>query len=655
MSAERFIGPLFKRLTQTDVGDGLAHVSGPTMLREIRDFLPRPFGAERRVNLRVRLVDEGPQGREALGEVIGTLQAQGGGAKSVEVYLSDIGRLRTRSEEGDLLLIEPAAEEPDLLRVTRIARTSPRFSAMDARTRGRDAGLLSGGVLPRTWEHGRLRPVNDKGQVLIADFTLKGAWPRFEVTFESKDGHGRNTDYEGGLELVLSRLGNLGSTLLEARITSDRMLAKVAAGVDPTFAPAGSALPLALAGQDPSRLRKALVLAGSKVGVPSSKNGNTTRRMTLVAEITGPRVSLADLEERLAGVELAPGRDEVSADIAPIPPEAPLVMLDDLTSVDAALGVWRDTLRSASRSINGALRWLDVEGFGFRFDASARRKGAIDVRIGVRETGAPWSVEINSPRIAADANGHSTIALDQLGRRFLIRQGRLQANPDSDGDIKGEQFRELSGLTPIEVLGERTPQKREWFVVADLDGSPAEIRSQTARFIHACAMARARSLGMSVPASAPPLEVSGERGGSYLVPALPSRPERLAQRIHGDVWQALFRALETRGVRLLKLRHEQGYEVDGIIQASTGPILIEIKSKGGAADVYEGVGQLILYSKMMNLADCRRVLLMPIAPSPALVSALATSGIILETFSIEGDDAVRQIHLSKSLLSFCET
>jgi hypothetical protein len=37
-------GPLFKRLTPTDAGTGGAHVSGPTLLEDIRDFFPRPAG-----------------------------------------------------------------------------------------------------------------------------------------------------------------------------------------------------------------------------------------------------------------------------------------------------------------------------------------------------------------------------------------------------------------------------------------------------------------------------------------------------------------------------------------------------------------------------------------------------------------------------------
>ncbi|MFT4954904.1 MAG: hypothetical protein ACI8U3_001278 [Brevundimonas sp.] len=652
MSQERFVGPLFKRLTQTDAGVGLAKISGPTMLREIRDFLPRPLGRARRVSVRARLVDDGLHGRRQLGEVVATLQAQGGGAKAVEVYLSDISELRTLCEEDDLLLIEPAADEPDLMRVTRVAKASPRFAATDARTGERSAGLLSGGILPRTWEHGRLRPVTDTGQVLLADFSLEGSWPRFEATFESKDGHGRNTDYEQGIAVVLERLGGLSATLLTARITSAPMLARAAQGEDVSFSPVGDLLPIGLAGRDPGMLRKALVLAGSKVGVLPEGDGNTTRRMTLTVQIPGSPLSLHELQERLAGVELAPLED-VSAEPPPPTLAPPLELLTDLEDIDAAFGHWRETLQGPSRQIRGPFRWLDSEGFGFRFDRSHRREGAVDVRIGVRHSGPPWAVEINSPRVAADANGLSTVATDQNGRRVLIRQGRLHANPDSDGDIRGEQFTSFSGLAPVEVTEETTPQKREWYVVADLEASAAQIRSSTALFVQACAVARARSLGLEIPASAPPLEAPGEIGGTYVLPAAAALPERLARRLHGDVWQALHRRLGEHGVSLVKLRHEKGYEVDGVVHTADGTILVEIKSQASAADVYEGVGQLILYSEMMKLGLCRRVLLLPFLPSSTLIEAMAACGILIETFQVTGDDAAESISFSEDLIERC--
>lgn len=648
-----FLGPLFKRLTQTDAGVGLAKVSGPTMLREIRDFLPRPTGRPRRVSVRAKLFDDGPKGRRSLGEASVVLQSQGGGGKAVEVYLSDLGEMRGLCDEGDLLLIEPSAEDADLLRVTRVAKSSPRFAATDARTGGRDAGLLSGGVLPRIWETGRLRPVTDAGEVLLADFSVEGAWPRFEVTFESKDGHGRNSHYEQGFELVLERLSALNATLIEARITSDRVMALAAGGEDTSFQPAGMVLPAGLQDQSASTLRRALVLAGSRIGVTATGNGNTTRRMTITVELAGGALTLLELEERLAGSEVAPPRETADPTMPQQTLSPPLSLVTDLEIVDAALAEWRDVLRSGSRPLTTALRWIDGEGFGFRCDASKRRPDAVDTRIGVRQTGAPWTVEINSPRIAADANGLSSIATDQNGRRVLVRQGRLQKNPDSDGEISGERFRSLSGLAPVAVTGESTPQPREWFVVADLEASPAQIRASTARFVHACAAARARSLGAMVPAAAPPLEAPGEKGGTYTLPATSGRPERQVQRIHGEVWQALAAALEPHGAKLAKLRHDRGYEVDGVIETPAGPLLVEIKSQASAADVYEGVGQLILYAEMMQLGECRRLLLLPFRPSEALLSALNACGILLETFEAGEDSGLLTISFTDKLLQLC--
>lgn len=653
--ASMYSGPLFKRLTPTDAGKGDAHVSGPTLLQEIRDFVHKPAGLGRRASVRAILLDDGPSGRLHLGEVSAIIQAQGGGGKAAETYISGINALRERCEDGDLLLIEPAELDPQAMRLTRLARGSPRFAVADARTGGRKAGLLVGGILPRTWEHDRLRPVTDDGSVLVSDFTVQGRWPQFEVTFESKDGHGRNPDYAKAIELVFERLARLQAALTGAEISSDRMRAAVVEGADASFVPAGLELPLELAGVDAGKLRKALALAGSKVGVPGDADGNTTRRTTLSFRLPGPPVELTALEEALVGAEAAPRRfeNDLRSSVETAVGPASLELETSLAAIDNGFLEWRDALDEGARFLTGSRRWIDGEGITFEARTSSHRKGAVDVRLGVRSSGAPWTVEINAPRVAADPNGLATIARDASGRRFLIRQGRLRPNPDSNGEIRGQRFRELSGLTPVGVSGGATPQIREWFVVANLDGPSATVRAQTAAFVVACASARARSLGVDIPEEAPPLTASGETGGTYVLPARASMPERLVERIHGEVWMALAASLKASGTELFKLRHRHGYEVDGLVHTGDRRVLIEIKSGASAADVYEGVGQLLLYAEMLELKSFNKVLLLPFPPSEPLVAACRRCGVEVHRYTDHGEGEATRITFGAELLGLC--
>ena len=86
-------------------------------------------------------------------------------------------------------------------------------------------------------------------------------------------------------------------------------------------------------------------------------------------------------------------------------------------------------------------------------------------------------------KAAADGNGLSTIARDLDGRPLLLRQAWLQANPESDGEIRDQKFQELTGLVPVVVTGGTTPTPRQWHLVAILDESPEPLPPPSATFI----------------------------------------------------------------------------------------------------------------------------------------------------------------------------
>lgn len=440
------------------------------------------------------------------------------------------------------------------------------------------------------------------------------------------------------MQIALDRLADLDATITQARITSDRVMNLVEKdGIDPTFEPQAFPFPLKLKGLDSLKLRRALGRAGARIASKRKEGGNATRKMSLVVALHGHTRGAPDLELALAGRL----------------PVRRLEMMPELSDVDAALGVWLEALRQGSRPDKGSRLWMNEEMVMLKASASDKRASAFDVQLGVHSSGKPWSVEINAPGAPADPNGLVSVATDTEGRRFILRQGRLRPNPDSDGEVEGVKFRTLSGLEPVVVTGAVSKIARDWYVVADIDGSAEEIRRQTGEFVHACARARLLSKGLILPQPAPPTLASDEKGGVFVKPAKDATPEKEILRLQGEVWFALRRIVEGAGFDLVKLRHEAGYEVDGIILGGPSRILVEIKTGASAADIYEGVGQLVLYSRMLDLSNHRRVLLLPGKPSATLVSAVEAEGLMIWTYKATKNGKAVDVEFSKAFLSEC--
>lgn len=627
----------------TDADRGSANIMGPSLTKVNAPYFPRPpVSHPRDAKITVILRDDAGPEIETILTREATIQVQDHGDGREETYLNDIPELRSRCHRHDYLVLEPSTVTPRLYRVTRVSPKSPRFEAIRAAAKGR-AGLLKGGREPVVYgpadevtgisspsSAGSMQRARRRsGETIRADFSVTGEWPAFEVTFESADGHGRNTDYNIGVEHVLARLGKLGASLVGTRISSAKLLTRaIEDGVDPGFTPAGVELPLDLStGIKPRDLRLAIGRAGAKVDSPEGTSGNTTRRMTLQVELPSPPMDLVAVRAWLAGE----GDSQ---------PHGTLTLLDDLAELDKAWERWIGALATGSRLQTRKRRWLLAESVLYLQSPSDKRENVTDVSLGIRTTGEPWAVEINAPKAAADANGTASVARDAVGALFLVRQGRLRPNKDSDGEILEDRFGALSGLTPIPVTGGGTPKTREWYIVAALDADEAEIRRQTGDFVHACALARSRSKGATAaPATMPSLFAGPETGGKFTRKAMAARPSMEFWKGHGEVSRALAARLETMDLVMHRPRHDAGYEVDGFVDAPAGPVLIEIKRGVSASDVYEGVGQLVLYPEMLGLKKHRQVLLLPAAPSTTLVDAARKCGITVHSYDYreEGD------------------
>ena len=334
-----------------------------------------------------------------------------------------------------------------------------------------------------------------------------------------------------------------------------------------------------------------------------------------------------------------------------------LRIVDDPKLTKGLFRRWRDALlETAARK--DSLWLLPEERIVFRnqTDRKSEKLGP-RVALGVDLMGEVWAVQINEAETAGDPNVTSAIALDGSGRPFLLRQGRLNPNSQSKEHILYDEFRRLTGLTPVDVINGDTHIKRDWYVVAALDLENTEIRRATARFVDLCVIARTAGIGVGDPQDLVVLEdlfSADEQGGVYSVGGWPATDPKDVRRIQGEVWLRMAALLRSNGLTIDKPRHAAGYEVDADVRGENLNLLIEIKSGTAAQDVYGGMGQLQLYRKLLpRLADHRPVLLLPGLPHAALLEAIAQCGVALCTFEITERDGEIEVVFSDAFLSFC--
>jgi hypothetical protein len=317
----------------------------------------------------------------------------------------------------------------------------------------------------------------------------------------------------------------------------------------------------------------------------------------------------------------------------------------DPVVIEHAFREWRDTLVEETERI-GRRYWMPDHGVGFTdtpelFLAFATSPDGIDN-----------AVHINLPP-AGSENPLAGIGVDTSGRRYVLRQAWLQPNHVSPESVRDEEFDRRTRLRPASVTFGGTPAKRRWHVVTLLDGISADdIRERTAEFVGRCWSARLWD-GEAEVERARLVELFGrdEEGGSstYYLPAR----ELVLRRKQGEVWSALKHILKQSGIRMTKPRHFAGYEVDALILADRGSVLVEIKTSAKAADVYAGVGQLMLYPELIDsLRDLPRVLLLPGSPRPSMAAAVAGCGVELHSYSLN-DESTPSVRFSPEFLERC--
>jgi hypothetical protein len=320
---------------------------------------------------------------------------------------------------------------------------------------------------------------------------------------------------------------------------------------------------------------------------------------------------------------------------------------------DEAFRFWAETMTCGGKPVEGG--WL-IEGRGVLFTNYGRGDpGKIEDQIMLGVDPDTWdsTVKIVRPNVATLDKGKVTVlATDDNGHKVLLREGRLKQNNVS-AEIK-DDFPALSGLTdvPLMVKGERS--SRRWYVVADLDADPATIIAQTASFSLGCTRARLRrGGGLRKPEDA---ELDDDRP-TYGMDEKGNVTTR--KRTGGDVQvRALqgyvFEALKKIVGEILKKPKANGYCVDGHIASAN--LLIEIKTGASAHCIYEAIGQLELYPRLIHfVVNSDRALLIPDTRPlrPAMTAALASARIPVYTYSIEEAGKKPRISFSSEFIKRC--
>ncbi|MBD7992170.1 hypothetical protein H9643_15395 [Ochrobactrum sp. Sa2BUA5] len=460
----------------------------------------------------------------------------------------------------------------------------------------------------------------DTANVLSASFETEGQNGEFAIIFKSRGGSGDaaiNPDYMPGLKVLLSRLASIGAVMKDVTLDSGPARRAIALGEmspDQLRIPETSGLVLANLDTDVlcnhiSRQQKNINVAGAvEESDGKSSGGNGTRRIRI--EICTPDIwSAGGLEKFLRYGHTLP----------------------DTLSMTLAVTDWREGFLSW----HATLRTGDKVGKDSYYFPSENVRVKIGPRLidgvpvtwfGIGKTGKDWVVEINPPSIPGEEYGLASVAIDSVGRRWLLRQGILHKNDLSHRIDR--HFGDLTGLRPVDVKD----TKRSWYPVELLERGVTRLPHGTLEFVKRCGFARMPAGAAN--ASRAELFGAAEIAGSYILKAS-HRVEQEVTRKQGYVWEAFETIARQNDARLTKPRHAMGYEVDGLVDNAGEKFLLEIKTTVLAPDVYTGVGQLHLYDQLIpGVKGARKVLLLPGALGEEIKAAVSSTGIVVLAYDM---------------------
>ena len=255
-------------------------------------------------------------------------------------------------------------------------------------------------------------------------------------------------------------------------------------------------------------------------------------------------------------------------------------------------------------------------------------------------------VEINQPRRGIDTNLQSVFATDAMGKRWVLHQGRMSV---AGLRIKEADFIAATSLEPVMVTFSNG-QQNPYHPVACLDAPATGVQAAVNDFVRTCAVVRTNALSPAKLAKAligtRKLEalLIPEVGGSY---ETAPRESTVARRRHADVWKALAKSLGRR-----KVKHSNARVLrfgPDMFTLDKPFVLFEIKSRVEPRDVFEGLGQLAVYERLLGMTF-RKVLLVPEGMGQGLRKPVADLKVIHLEYSRAGKAVLLdEAHLSRIL------
>jgi hypothetical protein len=241
-------------------------------------------------------------------------------------------------------------------------------------------------------------------------------------------------------------------------------------------------------------------------------------------------------------------------------------------------------------------------------------------------------VEINPQQKGPAKGTQGLVAIDGAGRRWLLHGGGLRP---PGRRVSADQFRNISTLATTPVLFS-DGRLLEYFLVAPLDDGAQALHRSVAEFVSVCEDVRNEVLHGKVDADLERRvrQVEGsstpERRGNY---AIPSRPAGVAKRVHADVWKALARELDRRETNHSN-RSVGRYGPD--LRTRDKPlVLFEIKTDTTARSLYESLGQLLMYERLLG-APFTKVAVLPGPPPTDLGAVLKDMEVRIVTYRRTG-------------------
>jgi hypothetical protein len=172
---------------------------------------------------------------------------------------------------------------------------------------------------------------------------------------------------------------------------------------------------------------------------------------------------------------------------------------------------------------------------------------------------------------------------------------------------------------------------RQYHPVANIDQSAAALQDSLAAFVGRCNQVRIyyteRPEEAKIEKLVEEAEVSSPESTTPYVRSAQSA--KIIERKHGKLWEALAAFLDARNIPHTNARVGR-WGPD--LRTKKSPLaLFQIKVEGKASDIQRGLGQLMLYEKMMK-KPYDKILLLPDRPSDKVAQYLAEFGVRVVCF-----------------------